>query len=194
MRSCSMWALFRRVHQRTFNMPIKTLGDRIAVLPVPGAGKIGLLFIPDATKSTRNQTFCRAKVKSAGKKVIVATEGRIIVVSEYFGDEVEVDGKKLRIGRERDIVGVMVNGNVDPQSVGDRVLVERIEPPEKVGRILLPEDIREPQFRATVLASGPKCVVKRDDVVLIPKSVSVVVRLEGKEYYLVDELAILAVL
>lgn len=175
-------------------MIIRTIGDRIAISLMPGLGKIGRLFIPDATKSTRNQTFCRAKVVAHGSKVQGAKEGKIIVVSEYFGDEVVIEGKTFRIGRERDIVGVLRKGDINPQPVGDRVLIEKIDPPKMFGILHLPEDMSAQQFKARVLAVGPEGTVKIGNTVMVPKAVSVEVRFDGSLFYLVDEPAILGVL
>lgn len=86
---------------------IRVLSDRVAVEHLPGVGKIGLIHVPNVTKSSANQTFTHAKVVAAGPKVELAKVGRTVFVSEFFGDEVEVDGKKYWIGRERDLVGVV---------------------------------------------------------------------------------------
>jgi co-chaperonin GroES (HSP10) len=172
---------------------IRTLGDRIAVELLPGVGKIGLLHIPDATKSTRNQTFCRATVTARGPDAALVNVGDTIVLSEYFGDEVEVDGKKLRIGRERDIVGLLCGTVFIPPD--DRVLLERIEAPKMAGLIHLPEDRNQPQFKARVVATGPDCDIELSArTVLLQKHMSVEVHFEGKEYLLADEPSILTML
>lgn len=88
-------------------MSLKVLSDRVAVELLPGVGMVGLLHIPDITKSSRNQTFTRAKVVAHGPKVDAAKTGCTVLVSEHFGDDVEVDGKKYKVGRERDLVGVI---------------------------------------------------------------------------------------
>lgn len=174
-------------------MSIRTLGDRIAVEFLPGAGKIGSLFIPDATKSTRNQTFTRAKVVANGPDAKLAQAGAVAVVSEYFGDEVEVDDAKLRIGRERDIVAVITFDHIQPPS--DRVLLERVEAPKMAGMIHLPEDRNQPHYWAKVVAVGPECVKEMTvgSEVMVQKHLAAEVRFEGREYLLADEPSLLAI-
>lgn len=176
---------------------IRTLSDRIAVEKLPGLGKIGLLFIPDTTSSTRNQTFCPARVLSAGPKVVQAKEGETLVVSDYFGDEIEIDGKEIHVGRERDIVAVSVTVGILTQQlhpVGNRVLMAKDEAEMMAGDLHLPEDRKAQQFNATVLAVGPDCVVEPGQTVLVPKAQALVVRYGGNEYLLIEEPALLAIL
>ena len=141
---------------------IQTLGDKIAVELLPGLGKIGALFITDTMKDTRNQTFTRAKVVSSGPKVEAATAGKVVVVSDYFGQEVKLDdgslkGRRLKIGRERDIVAVETKDGLIP--VSNRILLERLEAPKKAGVLFLPEDMMAVQFEAKVMAVGPEATV-----------------------------------
>jgi co-chaperonin GroES (HSP10) len=93
---------------------ILPLRDLLLIEPITASGMIGLIHIPDITKSTRNQTFQTAKVIASGPKA-VARPGTTVFVSEYFGDEIEVDGKKLRIGRERDCVGIIEESVFKPK-------------------------------------------------------------------------------
>ncbi len=86
---------------------IRLLGDKIAVIPCSPQGMVGGIHIPDITKSTKNQTFHYAKVVAHGIKAVLAITGKTVLVSEYAGDEVEVDGQKVFIMRERHIVGVV---------------------------------------------------------------------------------------
>ena len=85
---------------------IKPLRDLLLVRHLAKPGMIGLIHIPDVTKSTKNQTFVQAEVVAAGPAATVP-KGATVLVSEYFGDEVKDDGVKYHLGRERDIVGVI---------------------------------------------------------------------------------------
>ena len=162
-----------------------------------GLGKIGALFITDTMKDTRNQTFTRAKVVSSGPKVEAATAGKVVVVSDYFGQEVKLDdgslkGRRLKIGRERDIVAVETKGGLIP--VSNRILLERLEAPKKAGVLFLPEDMMAVQFEAKVMAVGPEATVALGARVMLAKDTSVLVRIDGKNLLLIDEPAILAIL
>ena len=86
---------------------IRPLRDLIYFEPITPPGKIGLIHIPDATKSTRNQTFQYAKVLAAGPAVELAKAGTTIFISEYAIEPFELDGKLVHMMRERDIVGVV---------------------------------------------------------------------------------------
>lgn len=173
----------------------RALGDRVAVEieSVSGMGKLGSLFIPDATKSTRNQLFHVGTVRAAGPKAKQLTEHCRVLVSEYFGDEVEVDGRKLRVGRDRDVIGfVDSKDNVTPLS--DRLLLEEMTPDRRKGDIFLPEDLRAKEFLCRVVAAGQDCSVDENEVVLVPKDRSVVVRFAGYQWRWIEEGALLVVL
>ncbi len=171
---------------------LRPLADRIAVRPLPGSGMIGLLHIPDATQSTRNQTFCRAEVLAHGPKVKLALAGRKVIISEYFGDEIESYPESQRVGRERDIVAVETLGGLYP--AGDRILLERIEREVVRGGIFIPENVTVQQYEGRVVAAGIDCRdVKVGDRVMVPKNLLVRVSLDGRDYLLIDEPAVLAI-
>lgn len=174
-------------------MTIRTIGDRIAVRLRLGTGKVGAIVIPDATKSTRNQTFFRAEVVSAGSAVRLVKSGDTVIVSEYFGDEMLLDGKPLRIGRERDILGLEEAGTIMPPT--NRLLLEVEDAPRMAGALYLPEDLKEFQVKARVVAIGPKCLRElAGSVVLLPKIGTVTARIDDRVYLLSDEPTILAIL
>jgi chaperonin GroES len=159
-------------------MKFNTLGDRIAIEALPGAGKIGLIHIPDSQKDSRSQTFHLAKVLAAGPKVTLARPGRRIYVSEYFGDEVLIAGKKVRTGRERDIIGVVGDclpagttgmGESNLKPVGDRVLVDAHQAEEIRDGIVIPENTKRPVLVVKVVATGDGLV--KDDGTVIPVEV-----------------------
>lgn len=171
---------------------LQVLGDRVAVELHPGLGKIGSLFIPDTMKDTRNQTFTRATVVSVGGKAKSLIVGAVVVVSDYFGDEIRQNGRRYRVGRERDVVAIVTLKGIAP--LGDRLLLERIARPTMAGLLYLPDDMRAQQFEAKVVGAGPDATVKRGDRVLVAKDSSVAVRIDGKNLVWVDEPALLAVL
>lgn len=85
---------------------IRPLSDRIVIEALPGTGMVGIIHMPN-TKNAKNQTFHYASVLAAGPKVELAKAGTKVFCSEFFGDEIECEGRKVRVGRERDIVGVI---------------------------------------------------------------------------------------
>ncbi len=86
---------------------IRPLRDLIHFEPITNPGKIGLIHIPDKTKSTRNQTFQYAKVLAAGPEVVSAKAGTTIFISEYAVEPFDLHGTPVHLMRERDIVGVV---------------------------------------------------------------------------------------
>ncbi len=91
---------------------IRPLRDLIYFQPISKPGKIGLIHVPDSTKSTRNQTFVYAKVLAAGPNVELAKAGSTIFISEYAIEPFLVDGSPVHMMRERDVVGVVVSEHV----------------------------------------------------------------------------------
>jgi len=89
--------------------------------------------------------------------------------------------------------------------LGDRVLVQPVEQAEqKKGGIIIPDSAKEKPQEGTVIAVGPgkkddagKIIpmnVKKGDKVLMPKYGGTEVKLDDKEYQLVREEDILAVI
>lgn len=72
-------------------------------------GKVGLIHIPDTGKLSQ-ATGSRALVLAAGPEARQATQGSEVWVKAYgshlAGDEIEHDGEKLILIRERDVDGV----------------------------------------------------------------------------------------
>lgn len=84
---------------------ILPLRDIIVIDPLPGAGMVGLIHIPE-TGNSRNQTHHYAMVVAAGPTAEVRA-GAKVLCSDLFGVAIEHEGQKYRIGRSRDIVGVV---------------------------------------------------------------------------------------
>lgn len=153
---------------------------------------IGGLYVTDVTSSTRNQQHRRAKVIDRGPKAEDALVGSTVIVSEYFGDEIQVGPVSYRLGRERDIVAIERDDAL--YAIGDRMLLERIAAPTMAGSLYLPDDAQEMQFKARVVSHGSKCSVTVGSTVLVPKSESVVVRIDDLERYWINEQALLGIL
>ncbi len=92
--------------------------------------------------------------------------------------------------------------NIKP--LGDRVLVQRLEPGEtKKGGIIIPETAQEKPMEATVVAVGTGKVlengtkvdfeVKKGDQVLIGKYSGTDVKVDDKEYLILSQDDILAI-
>jgi chaperonin GroES len=79
----------------------------------------------------------------------------------------------------------------------DRILVERVEEEEKVGGIIIPDTAKEKPQKGTIIAVGPgrkdengKLItieLKKGDTVLFNKYAGTEIKVEGKEYLLMRE-------
>lgn len=90
-------------------MSFRPLRDMLLLKKKSQPGMIGLIHVPDVTRSSKNQTYYYAEVLAAGPKAALAKAGDTVFLSEYSGDEFELQGQKVLLTRERDIVGVVQN-------------------------------------------------------------------------------------
>ncbi|MCC6803344.1 MAG: co-chaperone GroES [Anaerolineae bacterium] len=93
---------------------IRPLGDRIIVEPVEQEETIagGMLVLPETAKEKPQQ----GKVLAAGagrrdddgERIPMDVEvGQIVLFAKYAGTEIKLDGKKLLIMKESDILGIV---------------------------------------------------------------------------------------
>jgi len=94
-------------------MTIRPLGDRVLVEPIEEKEQtVGGIIIPDAAKEKPMQ----GKVIAVGKKTdkdgkevkFDVKAGDTVLLPKYGGTEVKIDGKKLQLVREDDLLGVLV--------------------------------------------------------------------------------------
>ncbi len=93
-------------------MKIRPLGDRVLVEPIEEKDqKVGGIIIPDSAKEKPMQ----GKVIAVGKKTdkdgkelkFDVKAGDTVLLPKYGGTEVKLDGKKLQLVREEDLLGVV---------------------------------------------------------------------------------------
>ena len=93
-------------------MNIRPLGDRVLVEPIEEKDQVvGGIIIPDAAKEKPMQ----GKVLAVGKKLdkdgkeipFDVKKGDTVLLPKYGGTEVKLDGKKLQLVREEDLLGVL---------------------------------------------------------------------------------------
>ena len=91
---------------------IKPLADRVLIEPAPAEEKtVSGLYIPDNAKEKPMQ----GKVLAVGKKLdkdgkeikFDVKKGDMVLLPKYGGTEVKLDGKKLQLVREEDLLGVL---------------------------------------------------------------------------------------
>ena len=93
-------------------MNIRPLGDRVLVEPIEEKEQtVGGIIIPDSAKEKPMQ----GKVVAVGKKLdkdgkeiaFDVKKGDTVLLPKYGGTEIKLDGKKLQLVREEDLLGVL---------------------------------------------------------------------------------------
>ena len=93
-------------------MKIQPLADRVLIEPAAAEEKtVGGIIIPDSAKEKPMQ----GKVIAVGKKTdkegkelaFDVKPGDTVLLPKYGGTEVKLDGKKLQLVREEDLLGVL---------------------------------------------------------------------------------------
>ena len=88
-------------------MTIKTLADRVLVLPAPAEEKVGGIIIPDTAKEKPQ----RGKVIAVGEGTkddkMVLKAGDEVLYGKYSGTEIESEGTKYLIMRQSDVLAVV---------------------------------------------------------------------------------------
>ena len=93
-------------------MNIRPLGDRVLIEPIEEKEqKVGGIIIPDSAKEKPMQ----GKVVAVGKKLdkdgkeiaFDVKKGDTVLLPKYGGTEIKLDGKKLQLVREEDLLGVL---------------------------------------------------------------------------------------
>jgi chaperonin GroES len=103
----------KEITQAMANVNIRPLGDRVLVQPLEEQEvKKGGIIIPDTAKEKPQEgkilSVGPGKRDDAGKLIpLDVKKGDKILFSKYGGTEITVDGEKMLIMREDDILGVV---------------------------------------------------------------------------------------
>ena len=96
------------------SISIRPLGDRVIVEPVEQEETIagGMLVLPETAKEKPQQGKVLAvgagRRDDDGKRIEMdVKEGDTVLFAKYAGTEVKLDGKKLLIMKEADILGIV---------------------------------------------------------------------------------------
>jgi chaperonin GroES len=94
---------------------LKPLGDRVVIEPVEREERTESgLFIPETAKEKPQQGKVLAvgagRRDDEGKRIPMDVEaGQTVLFAKYSGTEVKIDGKKLLIMKEADILAIIEN-------------------------------------------------------------------------------------
>ena len=94
-------------------MKIRPLGERVLVEPIEEKEQtVGGIIIPDSAKENPMQGTVIAvgkKLDKDGKEIPFDVKpGDTVLLPKYGGTEVKLDGKKLQLVRDEDLLGVLV--------------------------------------------------------------------------------------
>lgn len=90
------------------SMNIKPLADRVLVKPAAAEEKtISGIIIPDTAKEKPLKGEVMAVGKGTKDEEMVVKEGEQVLYGKYAGTEIEVDGEKLLIMRQSDILAIL---------------------------------------------------------------------------------------
>lgn len=95
-------------------LQLRPLGDRVVVEPIEREETFagGQLVLPETAKEKPQQGQVLAvgagRKDDAGKRIAMDVEvGQMILFAKYAGTEVKIDGKKLLILKESDILAIV---------------------------------------------------------------------------------------
>jgi co-chaperonin GroES (HSP10) len=165
---------------------MQPLRDNLCAIPIEATDRVGALYMPANAKQAL-RTHYQSKVLGAGPDAVkLCPVGSIIHTTESWGEEIMVNGDKLKLGRLRDINGVVKDGKLQP--VGDRVLCKEIVKEQEKDGIYIPEVTGKKDVKAEVVAVGEKVTdIKPGDHVFLARYVFSKIRVGEQEMVLVNE-------
>ncbi len=89
-------------------MTIKPLADRVLIKPTPAEEKtLSGIIIPDSAKEKPLRGTVLAVGNGTKDEEMVVKENDIVMFGKYAGTEIELDGEKLLIMRQSDILAII---------------------------------------------------------------------------------------
>ena len=89
-------------------MNIRPLADRVLIKPTPAEEKtLSGIIIPDSAKETPFRGTVLAVGNGTKDEEMVVKENDIVMFGKYAGTEIELDGEKLLIMRQSDILAII---------------------------------------------------------------------------------------
>ncbi len=88
-------------------MNIKPLADRVIIKAAAAEEKIGGIIIPDTAKEKPLKGEVVAVGNGTKDEEMVLKAGDTVLYGKYAGTEVELDGEKLLIMRQSDVLAVI---------------------------------------------------------------------------------------
>ncbi|RMF40668.1 MAG: co-chaperone GroES [Anaerolineae bacterium] len=95
------------------SITLKPLGNRVVIKPIEDEGKTaGGIFLPDNAKEKPQKGTVLAvgpgERDDSGKRIpLDVAEGDTVLFAKYAGTEIKIDGEKLLIMRESDLLAIV---------------------------------------------------------------------------------------
>ncbi len=95
------------------SVTLKPLGNRVVIKPIEDEGKTaGGVFLPDNAKEKPQKGTVLAvgpgERDESGKRIpLDVAEGDTVLFAKYSGTEIKLDGEKLLIMRESDLLAIV---------------------------------------------------------------------------------------
>lgn len=89
-------------------MQLKPLADRVLIEPAPAETKtVGGIIIPDTAKEKPLKGTVIAVGTGTKDEAMILAPGNQVLYGKYAGTEVDLEGKKLLIMRQSDVLGIL---------------------------------------------------------------------------------------
>ena len=88
-------------------MNIKPLSDRVLIEPATAEEVVGGIIIPDTAKEKPLKGIVKAVGQGTKDEEMVVKTGDTVLYGKYAGTEIEVDGAKLLMMRQSDILAIV---------------------------------------------------------------------------------------
>lgn len=88
-------------------MKIKPLSDRVLIEPAKAEEVVGGIIIPDTAKEKPLKGVVKAVGQGTKDEQMIVKEGDTVLYGKYAGTEIEVDGQKLLMMRQSDVLAIV---------------------------------------------------------------------------------------
>lgn len=88
-------------------MNIKPLSDRVLIEPAKAEEVVGGIIIPDTAKEKPLKGIVKAVGNGTKDEQMVVKPGDTVLYGKYAGTEIEVEGQKLLMMRQNDILAIV---------------------------------------------------------------------------------------
>ena len=89
-------------------MTIQPLNDRVLIEPAKAEEVVGGIIIPDSAKEKPLKGIVRAAGNGTKDEEMIVKPGDTVLYGKYAGNEIEIDGEKMLMMRQNDILAIVI--------------------------------------------------------------------------------------